>query len=748
MYSTQLNKIVEERRAKFEPKYAKLPEFFDLPAAGSSLDLLKLVDTDAGGAASYIMSLIRMEADKMARSTFNRAKHILPIYCDVIEDMDTQYDRISNLVPGLPDFDGPILGDNCALSLIEVSHSFIEEFGSYSLSSTETVAPSLEAAKIYYKSHVAKSGHKKINYRDVAASYPRGKNSGIPIVVSGGDRLLNDVLMFHNMICGSIISKQLADPSVSAQEFQFFLDEVRRISEAMYGPLMFLIFDRYQTNAKQIPFRIDGQVLSSKNYEPRRRVINAAVKFVSMANKPLIKAVTSFDLSIGAYSQDRPFIRNHMIHTLSTGGWVKAIDQSRFDLRSGYAVLEAGLELLCYDASELLNIDPLKALALNKFEAHMPCVMIHDSQAYVGPGEAKVSSGMSSTSRVGSRITKLMDMAVTQHSLGLSDKELASYYLKYEPSLILGDDLAKLFPVPEHGERYIASMDVINKQYNCLLELEEPTKFIGDFIDEQNAKDPWKSSVASKVKKIYVPERFKTPEAVPLVVYTKIMDIKKDYSGTNTSNLYNEFKHCYEFVGNHHPWISKIHKEAFNSLPNTFDDLNSLADKMLKHPEEYGLTNNFSGIDEILNAFCHGLEFDADLSRIGLGYLKELHDVMSIESTMKIEDITKLINDILNKESVLKKIKNSERSKAYLNMIKGYNELSNIDEPIEQLLAAFNLINDNSKALGIRWQKGEYGYSFRFSNQRETRRKAKMLDSIIEGTMSDSGVPIIADESK
>jgi len=730
MYSRQLNKQVESLLGSTKFQFVPTPTFKDEVEVSFNLKYLREITQDdlssQFNGSPYLKSLLRMEQERQSAYTLGRATADINCYMTMLRHFDNSMTELKRIAPFIMEPEWSVASTTCALGITQPTHSFLEEFGAYSLTKpAQDRYPDFLLG--YFEGHIQKMNYKKKEYRDIKASYPRGKNSGVPVIVSGGDRLLNDAVMFHNMLLGSLIGELMTDEKMSSDQFAVALNNMINIAEKAYGEMVFIGFDRYQHNGKFVPMRVGGHLMSSKNFQMRRRLINATVKMLAMANKPIVKAATEFDLATPMFSQDRPAITDRVRRCLRSGGVVVAFDQSRFDLRHGLDKLDMGNEIFCSHAAQLLNISKEKVAHLNEWESSLPALLVHDNRLFLGDGKAALKSGESGTSRKGCYMNAQDDARVTQVSLDLSDEALVNYYLRYEPSCILGDDLIKFFPNPESAERYERVCGAVATKLGVSLEIEKPTKFLGSFVDESDIARPWKTSIVSALQKVYFPERFKRAAAIPLSLKAKMDPFFENYPQANREQVYRLFRTAYSHVAKDHIYMSMNHKTIINDLPNSYSQFDVLTRRMLTHPEEFGLDNDFQTIDEILNIFGNGLEFDVSLDRVGLSQMTKLQEAGSIQTTMSSKGIFDQLKESLGSVNASNVGKNV-RVETYASLLEGYNKaLDPVNSNDARFAAVIGNLNAHATPLGLRYNPGSYAYSFRFSKGREKRTMEKAL---------------------
>lgn len=736
MYSREAQELMSSIFSKGkEPKLAKLPSFKDEGFGGVDLNHMSEIDLSSSNSSSYVKTLVRGDTERT--NSYSRESFLsdLKLHCTMIGIADEAYQQIEKVIPDLfeGEYDNAVV--NCALGIKNPTHDMMMEFKAYSLT-TEARDKYVEGfLDGYFDAHVRAQGYKKRTYNSIEASYPRGKNSGVPVIVSGGDRLLSDLMLFHNMLIGSLISDMMQD-AADGDEFETQLKTVVGHVEKMYGSLMYIGFDRLQHNAKEIPFKVGGQWMSSLNFEMRRRLINATVKMLAMAGKPFVKAATEFDLSTPMFMQDYDKIEARIKRCLSTGGVVVAFDQSRFDLRHGGDKLDnpetGGLQLFSRHAARLTDISYDKIVRLVRLEMLLPSLVIFDGKAYLGSGGSSLKSGSMCTSRAGSYMNANDDAKVTMTAMKFTNpSDLVSYYTRFEPSCILGDDLIKFFPNKAHYEAYMAVVQNVGDAMGFSLEEEKPAVFLGRTVVENDKSRPWKNSAFKMIRGTVWPERFKRAAAIPLAIRAKLDAVMYSYPKASGEKLYSIMLNVNQQMMIKHTKMSQTHKDVIKTLPSTYAQFRHLTDDMMRNPSKYGLDNDFAAIDEVLNIFGHGLEFDADLNRIGLGALEGLKDAGSVSLKMTPESVIKQLTEAIGSDN-LRQVKKGARVEVYAKYLIGVNEiLSSSTGGMEKIVGLMMHLNSMSTGLGLSAREGQYTTSFRFSRGRQLRDKEKKYEQVL-----------------
>lgn len=342
----------------------------------------------------------------------------------------------------------------------------------------------------------AKAGVDLDDYLNVKASYPRGKNSGLPFIVSGTDRLMSNLVL--------AVNSGLASALVRGFPWQEMFKDMA---------LGYIVYSRFQRTGKPVPATLLGRRVMTKGLEARRRIINSTPKPIAMAVKPLVKWLTVTHLHYPEFRQDRDELRTAI--TRAADVW--ATDASRFDLRSGGVKLRQGLDVIKACVTDAFSAVPPAVLDLMYVEAFLPTMVTLDGkdgqQVARWTHKSALRSGASTTSRVGSIINLMYDMVVTANALRTEDvPKIVEYYRQHAPSAIQGDDMLKLFPSQADSDAYREELESL-ASVGMSVEEEIPTKFLGYLVrplGQETGPPTGLYHGSNPLENMFFPERFRT----------------------------------------------------------------------------------------------------------------------------------------------------------------------------------------------------------------------------------------------
>lgn len=655
----------------------------------------------------YLDFLVKGESEQYMK--FQAMINILPLYeelCVVLEQFLAKYGA---------DFDKEIIKSTVALSLVEPSHTFLDEFGSFTLSTDSKITladPSAYMAK--YETSVP-------DIRKIIASYPRGKNTGLPIIVSGGNRFTSNVVNVINLITASVFQDWMYEQSYD--EFTANVDDVLEWMNDQFGyATSQIVFSRLQHTGKEVPVTFTdhpNQWYASKNLFPRRRIVNSTIKYVAMALKAAIKVITEIDLATPAFEQDRDSINERIRKCQQQGGVVLAIDQSRFDLRhGGDKMTHLYTKILGPRFDRVFGKVGRHLTYMSLIEASSETLLPTLNGVLAGSGKEILKSGESATSRKGSYMCLVDDMTITRETLKMTDAQVNDYFLKHQPSVILGDDLLKLFPSKQDADLYVKGMDELSQKMGIGMSIEKPSKFLGQLIvnahDDINASPElkeyngrkiegieWIQPMGSIVQKTVFPERFRSERFPTFAAIIKFVVIP--FNTIRASDMANNAAVTDEYltdVKNFYEAQAKIRRKYGNTradyyqktadnMPTTRQGVSDLYNDLLTNPKKYGLDVSYD-FDEILNALFKGLEFDVNWSVVGL----EIEPDEMVKG--KLKDVTSnLIEDISP---------NAKASEFVINLIREANASYKKDGVFIKYM--YDTVIRHHKLLGLRYSPG------------------------------------------
>jgi len=522
--------------------------------------------------------------------------------------------------------------DVVALSVHEPSHFYVEEFG---VTLTELKAYpewAVEATYQYLSFHairVKKQGLIKTNlddYNHARASFPRGKNTGLPIMTSGTNRSLNDIIM--------IINARLARAALQGYRFPESLLEA------------YFVFDRLQFTSKEVPMRVGMQTYMSKNFEPRRRIVNATVKPYAMALKPFVKYHTELALASPFGEQDRESLK----HRIRNCVYTSASDQSRFDLRHGGIKLRQALDVLLRVAGTVYRSMPdISTLAY--LEAELPSLAPwrrpSETQGFMYLLDAPfLRSGSALTSRAGTTMSLISQIATYGEVWGVKDPmALAKRFANREPVAILSDDVLNLFTSSEEAERFYRVRQTLDPLFGEKVEEETPVKFLGYYVNGGVAgparadERELELDLPRIIARMYFPERIKN--LLDISVWSKaqlvaqgdpsrLMEPLSGESRKLASLIYSEFLRWATI----HPRMSK------QKLPADYDALDMQVRRRLQTA-----SNAQELYDDILHIIAKGSEYDFNFALVGLPELNEMVQQQSVQLTLQ-DDLEQWLRNI------------------------------------------------------------------------------------------------------
>lgn len=655
----------------------------------------------------FLELLVRNEEEQYM--SMQEMTNVIPLY----EELCMEMESFINIYGA--DFDKEIIKSTSAVSLVKPNHTFLDEFGGFTLSVPSSI-------KLANPSKYLMNYETQVNdIRTVVASYPRGKNTGLPIIVSGSNRFTSNVVNVINLIAASVFQKWMYEKDFPT--FKADMEELLKWMNEQFGyATSQVVFSRYQHIGKKVPVTFSdhyNQWFTSTNLFPRRRIINSTIKYIAMALKAAIKVMTEIDLNTPVFTQDRELINMRVAECYRNGGVVLAVDQSRFDLRhGGDKMVNLYDNIIGPRFSRVFGRIGEHLTYLSRIEAGSTTLIPTLQGVFAGSGEEVLKSGESATSRKGSWMQLSDDMTITREIQESNDEAVNDYFLKTQPSVILSDDLLKLFPSPDDADKYAKALPIICPKMGVGMDLEKPTKFLGQLI--VNINDVYGNSpilksyngrvfdgpaiiqpMGSIIQKSVFPERFRSERYPTFAALIKMVIIPFNAIRPGEMAVHPEITDAYlMFCKNFLNNLGKIRQKYGNTkheyflkaaehFPVTREAASVLYADLLKDPTKYGLDVSYD-FDEILNALFKGLEFDVNWSVVGL----ELDQPDIIQG--KLKDVTEeLINEISP---------TAKASEFIFKLIRDANASYNPDPTFVKFL--YDTVIRHHKLLGLRYSPG------------------------------------------
>lgn len=489
------------------------------------------------------------------------------------------------------------------------------------------------------------------DYLRYKASYPRGKNTGLPWMAGGKDRLTNDLVL-------------AIDAALSCALVRGYpLDKM--FSGLALG---YVVFSRYQRSNKDVPMLYQSRKFTTYRVEPRNRIINSTPKILALAVKPLIKWTTQMHVVMPEFEQDR----HKLSQRVKKAKVVRASDASRFDLRSGGKKLNQGLHVL-WEVAKMNNPNiPDTVRTLMFTESELP-TMVTVQDARTGTlssrwsHEPALRSGASTTSRVGSIMNLMYDMVVTSQSEGIHTWEgLVEYYIKEEPSVIQGDDLLKLFRDRASADRYFSSLGAL-QSVGMEAEEEIPTKFLGyiirhnaqhqtpnveleDRLKQQDLISATRDEVlfhsANPLANMFFPERFRDYAVASMLSRYVIL---KTVSASQVISILTRISQDEKYA---HVWYTRFYEEMMPTLEKHYRDHPTGQARVyfstLLKPQDFSLDKLSRAIrhdvDELLRHIAQNTRFDFNPALFGEA--TELTDLLEAEANMSETEVVSTLADL------------------------------------------------------------------------------------------------------
>lgn len=408
--------------------------------------------------------------------------------------IDTYSKVVKKVEPLLTDYDKQIvLPTTCGLSFIKPSHSDFDARGTLRDGKDYTYPQELyDAVKKFYLSTKTRS------QVDVSISLPRGRNSGWPLPISGGNRALSDVALAINVAI-SLGFKKAGSRLADATDFL----------SNYHGPAYLIPGERYQHSSRTMPMMAGSRWYFSKQIEPRVRTILMSGKYAVAWNKPFVNRVLADMLKSKPHAQQRGQISGRISAAIKKGWRLYAVDAKRFDGRHGGTRGQQIVSLI----ADVWSDSPSHALQVKKDlmdEMNLSVLQLSEKGAFLSKKTSTallLPSGVSSTTIVNCAGNIMITVGVVSKIMGWSPTSTIERFGKEWDFLAWGDDGL----IMVNRDISDAELTSAYKAFEFDAEFEPTVKFLGS----NYAKGTFQGSmdlgysVGRAVQQQFFPERMK-----------------------------------------------------------------------------------------------------------------------------------------------------------------------------------------------------------------------------------------------
>jgi len=474
----------------------------------------------------------------------------------------------------------------------------------------------------------------KINlddYLNVKASFPRGRNTGFPFVVPSSDRLMNDAIMALDAAFATAIYQQPGFHEAFSRAFA----------------LAYIVFSRYQHTGRAVPMHLCGQDMMSYFFEPRRRIINAGAKPISLSLKPLIKWFTVIRQQTPEGDQDRSSLRDRA----RAADEIYCIDSSRFDLHIGGKKLLQACTVMWRVVKHFYPNFPDHMFEVLCKELTLP--QLYDTGYEHGVMRigrvANLPSGANPTSVGGSFICFMQNCEIVQEIKHYSSAAgLAGHFLKSNQAATSGDDNVNfLIKALCTAAQFDAAIPAVNERLGVDMAREKPDKYVGyEFNDPKGVSKEVNLYHSSRAfNNLMFPERPRRRSFCALCTRYLIATSKDAFDAmAKTQRFMTDEKYMREIYRELDKQVIPIIKPFYETHPN-----GAMRQFFATWPaEENALKDNFlfkelyKDIDEILDVIGHGASADMDMNLVGVdigdNYEDEMPTTSLFEASMTFID--------------------------------------------------------------------------------------------------------------
>jgi hypothetical protein len=476
---------------------------------------------------------------------------------------------------------------------VRPSHNYLAEHGTLAFS--KDLTPST-LHTVYNEQIVRKLMRDVRGWATKPVTYPRRKNTGIPIIVAGANAALNDVILTVWAITAHT-AFSLMKRGASTEDLITSIDSTLR---RWFPPLAFIEFSRVQHTDKEMYKLTEAGWLKTRNLEGRVRIIQGTAKIVAMISKFFVKAISDAHFyTPGSHFMATPeeLLRRHKLNT--SRGWIPvALDQSRFDLHHGGNRLQYVLRVWSKVLKEILRVDPLP---LFNYETGMPAYIITEQGVTMSQPFDGIRSGDSKTSRM----TSLLNAC--EHLYVLRKAGATDWY----DFIIMGDDMIAWMP-PEMVDKYKRAIPQVAAELGIKIELEEPPRFIGKY--PRIKSNQVVGNRGSHIQSAVWPERPKHPNALPLAIWARVEIAEKE--SRDPVQLYRVYRDIFNRLSRFVPAINSrmkvLGKYGMSEFPESYERMKEMVKDMVRNADKL-FPNVHEEIDSIITFLSKGANYDTDV---------------------------------------------------------------------------------------------------------------------------------------
>lgn len=488
-------------------------------------------------------------------------------------------DTVSQFGSLLTDYDRDvILPSTCGLGIIKPAHFDIDEKGEFGVERSFLFPKDCIDA---VRRSIVKScpGDKE----KIKLTLKRGTNLGWPTPKGGRSRDEGDILLaLHAAIA-------IAFKSQGSK-----LRQVTEYLERIHGPCFAVAGERYQHTERVTPLFTSGDTLETSNVQPRVRGIYFSPKYMVAYNRTYVKQILKCLLNSPLHDQSRPGIQSKITSFLGSDSYIFSVDVSRFDQSFGGINGDQILHLMSDITQDLGAGDSSFIYDNLAAEFYTPCLVPTSRSLYLSKGGEILSSGLSSTSVIGTLTSHALAYFIISSLTGLPYTELDGANGRDWMALTWGDDIVlgvkkKFVPGLTDKEQVRDAVIKIGDKVQLKFDFEPTIKFLGQNYDMLGFKAPTGYPVGRFIQQQIFPERLKD---FPFNVIGYIARL--------------------ELLDN--SISSEVHSSVLKFWPETFgerfkyqDRLTTLA-SLLPEIEKYSA--KISQLDDVLGVFTHGLDSD------------------------------------------------------------------------------------------------------------------------------------------